>query len=244
MSIGLPLAGWDLVGGRRRRRCRSRLGEVGELVIGGVGLAALPGSRARTPRSTRPMPIPGLGRAPTAAATWSRLEPDGLYFQGRADDQVKVGGRRIELGEVDAALVNLPGVSGGGSRRAPHPPAALRLLVGYLASADPGFDVGSGPRRAGRALPAALVPAWCCSTNCPPGPRARWTATRCRGRRAGAAGRGRTRPRTAPWAGWPVCGATCWPRRWTARRPISSPLGGGSLSAAQLVPRCAGATRR
>ncbi|MET0896967.1 MAG: Pls/PosA family non-ribosomal peptide synthetase, partial [Mycobacterium sp.] len=86
-----------------------------------------------------------------------RLEPDGLYFQGRADDQVKVGGRRIELGEVDSALVNLPGVSGGAAavrRTASGTP----LLVGYIASADPDFDLKAARTALGEALPAALVP--------------------------------------------------------------------------------------
>ena len=86
-----------------------------------------------------------------------RLEPDGLIFCGRADDQVKVGGRRIELGEVDAALVNLPGVSGGAAavrRTASGTP----LLVGYIASADPAFDLAAARTTLAESLPAALVP--------------------------------------------------------------------------------------
>src|SRR4029078_10723314 len=95
----------------------------------------------------------GGDRAPPAADL-AGLEPDGLIFCGRADDQVKVGGRRIELGEVDSALVNLPGVSGGA--------AAVRktaggtpLLVGYIASADPSFDVAAARTTLAASLPAA-----------------------------------------------------------------------------------------
>ena len=76
---------------------------------------------------------------------------------GRADDQVKVGGRRIELGEVDSALVNLPGVSGGAAavrRTASGTP----LLVGYIASADPSFDLAAARTSLSESLPAALVP--------------------------------------------------------------------------------------
>ena len=86
-----------------------------------------------------------------------RLEPEGLYFMGRADDQVKVGGRRIELGEVDSALVNLPGVSGGAAavrRTASGTP----LLVGYIASTDPSFDLATARATLAETLPAALVP--------------------------------------------------------------------------------------
>ena len=112
--------------------------------------------RTRTPRSTRRCPR-WVGIARTAAVTWSAWRADGLYFMGRADDQVKVGGRRIELGEVDSALVNLPGVSGGAAavrRTASGTP----LLVGYIASTDPSFDLAAARATLAEALPAALVP--------------------------------------------------------------------------------------
>ena len=59
-------------------------------------------------------------------------------FLGRIDDQVKVGGRRIELGEVDAALVALPGVVGAAAA-AKTTASGNRLLVGYLV-AEPGLE--------------------------------------------------------------------------------------------------------
>ena len=154
VSIGLPLPGWDLavVGADGRP---VNLGEVGELVIGGVGLARYldPDKDAE---KYAPMPTLAWSRA-YRSGDLVRLEADGLYFVGRADDQVKVGGRRIELGEVDSALVHLPGVSGGAAavrRTASGTP----LLVGYVASADPNFDLAAARTALAQSLPAALVP--------------------------------------------------------------------------------------
>ena len=154
VSIGLPLPGWDLavVGADGRP---VNLGEVGELVIGGGGLARYldPDKDAE---KYAPMPTLAWSRA-YRSGDLVRLEADGLYFVGRADDQVKVGGRRIELGEVDSALVHLPGVSGGAAavrRTASGTP----LLVGYVASADPNFDLAAARTALAQSLPAALVP--------------------------------------------------------------------------------------
>ncbi|MGB8405215.1 MAG: amino acid adenylation domain-containing protein, partial [Mycobacterium sp.] len=110
VSIGLPLPGWDLAVVDKEGQ-QVGYGEVGELVIGGVGLARYLDAE-KDAEKYAPMPTLDWRRA-YRSGDLVRLERDGLYFQGRADDQVKVGGRRIELGEVDSALVNLPGVSGG-----------------------------------------------------------------------------------------------------------------------------------
>ncbi|MDY6999111.1 MAG: Pls/PosA family non-ribosomal peptide synthetase, partial [Actinomycetota bacterium] len=158
VSIGLPLPGWDLAvvdsGGRP-----VAIGEVGELVIGGVGLARYLDPDKDAEKYAAMPSLSGYGSWSRAYRSGDlvRLQADGLYFVGRADDQVKVGGRRIELGEVDSALVHLPGVSGGAAavrRTASGTP----LLVGYVASADPHFDLAAARTALARSLPAALVP--------------------------------------------------------------------------------------
>ncbi len=154
VSIGLPLPGWDLAV-VDKDGVPVPFGEVGELVIGGVGLARYLDPE-KDAEKYAPMPTLGWDRA-YRSGDLVRLEAEGLYFMGRADDQVKVGGRRIELGEVDAALMHLPGVSGGAAavRRAS---SGTPLLVGYVASADPSFDLSAARAALAEALPAALVP--------------------------------------------------------------------------------------
>ncbi|MDT5338492.1 MAG: hypothetical protein QOD90_3997 [Mycobacterium sp.] len=232
VSIGLPLPGWDLAvvdsGGNP-----VTLGEVGELVIGGVGLARYldPDKDAE---KYAPMPTLEWSRA-YRSGDLVRLESDGLYFQGRADDQVKVGGRRIELGEVDSALMNLPGVSGGAAavRRTP---SGTPLLVGYIASADPEFNLAVAREALADSLPAALVPRLVLLDELP---------TRTSGKvdrdalpwplanSLGDTGDDHDLSGTTGWL------AGLW--RDVLAAPVAGPeedffaLGGGSLSAAQLV---------
>ncbi|MGV0994134.1 MAG: Pls/PosA family non-ribosomal peptide synthetase [Mycobacterium sp.] len=154
VSIGLPLPGWDLavVGADAEPVA---IGAVGELVIGGVGLARYLDPE-KDAEKYAPMPSLGWDRA-YRSGDLVRLEPHGLFFQGRADDQVKVGGRRIELGEVDSALVHLPGVSGGAAA-VRKSASGTPVLVGYIASADPQFDLGAARAQLAESLPAAMVP--------------------------------------------------------------------------------------
>ena len=154
VRIGLPLPGWDLAVVDAEGQPVSH-GSMGELVIGGVGLARYL-DKAKDDEKYAPMPTLGWRRA-YRSGDLVRLDHDGLIFCGRADDQVKVGGRRIELGEVDSALVHLPGVSGGAAavRRTA---AGTPVLVGYVVSADPAFDMVAARTKLAERLPAALVP--------------------------------------------------------------------------------------
>ncbi|MEV5598707.1 amino acid adenylation domain-containing protein [Streptomyces sp. NPDC052496] len=82
----------------------------GEIYIAGTGLArGYLGDAERTADSFVVDPETGIRLYRTG--DWGRLLPDGeIEFLGREDMQVKVGGHRIELGDVEAALLDCPGV--------------------------------------------------------------------------------------------------------------------------------------
>ncbi len=157
VRIGLPLDGWDLaVVGPDGQPVAP--GATGELVIGGVGLARYLDA-AKDAEKYAPHPGLGWDRAYRSGDLVVR-DDAGLLFVGRADDQVKVGGRRIELGEIDAALLALDGVSAAASavRRSE---AGNAVLVGYLvpdpARTEP-LDARACLDALRHTLPAALVP--------------------------------------------------------------------------------------
>ncbi|GAA2724897.1 Pls/PosA family non-ribosomal peptide synthetase [Cellulomonas aerilata] len=128
VRIGLPLAGWDLaVVDPQGDEVPD--GATGELVIAGAGVA----------RYLDPV-LDAARFGPLGSLGWDRAyrtgdlvvrDPAGLLFVGRADDQVKVNGHRIELAEVDTAMQALPGVAAAAAavRRSA---AGGTVLVGYL----------------------------------------------------------------------------------------------------------------
>lgn len=153
IRIGLPLDGWELAVVDEAGE-PVPMGGSGQLVIGGVGLARYLDAE-KDAEKYAPLKSLGWERA-YRSGDLVKAEPEGLVFLGRADEQIKLGGRRIELGEVDAALQALPGVAGAA--------AAVRtarsgnqLLVGYVVTQD-GWDQTAAVEKLRAELPAALVP--------------------------------------------------------------------------------------
>ncbi|MCW5953968.1 MAG: amino acid adenylation domain-containing protein, partial [Propionibacteriaceae bacterium] len=151
--IGRPLAGWAIAV-VDSEGAPVPPGTVGELVIGGVGLARYLDA-ARDAEKYAPLPALGWERA-YRSGDLVALEPGGLAFHGRADDQVKVGGRRIELGEIEAALAELPGVEAA-TVAVRRTEAGTPVLVGYLVAGTP-LDRREARVRLTTRLPAPLIP--------------------------------------------------------------------------------------
>jgi amino acid adenylation domain-containing protein len=152
-------------------------GAVGELYLGGAGLArGYLGSPELTAQRFLPCPTEllaaggsaggGRGERIYRSGDRARFLPDGdLEFRGRADDQVKIRGFRIELGEIESVLRRTPGVREAvvvARQDGPGP----RRLVAYVVPEARGELLpacsGEGLRAAVRAeLPDYMVPAAC-----------------------------------------------------------------------------------
>jgi amino acid adenylation domain-containing protein len=106
-------------------------GTEGEICISGVALArGYLGQPAATASAFVPDPL-GDGSRLYRTGDRGRFLPGGeIEFLGRRDDQVKVRGVRIELGEVESALASLPGVEGAAVALAGE--GAARRLVGCV----------------------------------------------------------------------------------------------------------------
>ncbi|MFF0224262.1 amino acid adenylation domain-containing protein [Streptomyces sp. NPDC004629] len=125
----------------------------GELWIGGPGVAT--GYRA-DPERTAERFVEHAGERWYRSGDLARYRPDGvLEFLGRADHQVKIGGHRIELGEVESALEDDPAVLHAIATVLDTP---VRHLAAAVSAHGRAPDPAAVRTRAAERLPSYMVP--------------------------------------------------------------------------------------
>ncbi|MFD8817021.1 amino acid adenylation domain-containing protein, partial [Streptomyces sp. NPDC059627] len=160
VPIGLPIAATSVYVLDARLR-PVPVGVAGELFIGGAGVARGYGGRpALSAERFLADPFAGDGSRMYRTGDRVRWSAAGrMEFLGRADDQVKVRGVRIEPGEIEAVLVAHPGVQV--AVVTPFGESAQARLVAYVVPSDPAEgipDTGELRGHLRRSLPEAMIP--------------------------------------------------------------------------------------
>ncbi|PBP51622.1 AMP-binding protein, partial [Pseudomonas syringae] len=139
------------------------LGVVGEIYIGGAGVAR--GYLNRDDLTAERFLKDTFSQQPAArmyrTGDLGRYLPDGnIEYLGRNDDQVKIRGFRIELGEIDARLAKHPAVHEAVVTAREDIPGDKRLVAYYtLAAGHDLVDLESLRRHLQEKLPEYMVPA-------------------------------------------------------------------------------------
>ncbi|MBE0504805.1 MAG: amino acid adenylation domain-containing protein [Desulfuromonadales bacterium] len=138
-------------------------GEIGELFIGGAGLArGYLNSPKKTAQAFLSDPFRPGGRI-YRSGDLARQRTDGTYeFVGRADHQVKIMGYRIELGEIEHALSALPGVHDVAVAVVSTGDLDLRELVAFI-EGELNDDTTAAFEQLKQQLPVYMIPRRLCN---------------------------------------------------------------------------------
>ncbi len=133
------------------------LGAPGEIVFSGICVGrGYINDPERTRMAYAPDPI-RTGERLYRSGDYGRWRPDGkLEFLGRRDAQVKIRGFRIEIGDIESALLRVPGVRNGAIVVADRADGS-KDLVAFYSGPEP-LDVDRMRKQLGEWLPEYMVP--------------------------------------------------------------------------------------
>ncbi|MGV3773583.1 MAG: amino acid adenylation domain-containing protein [Verrucomicrobiales bacterium] len=135
------------------------VGTVGELFIGGGGLARgyLHRPELTAERFVKHPFAPNARLYRTGDLGY--YLPDGrLICAGRIDHQVKVRGFRIELGEIESVLSRHPGIQAAVVTARPDSSGHDRLIAYYIPAGKKGLDVAELREHLAKSLPEYMIP--------------------------------------------------------------------------------------
>lgn len=161
VTIGQPLPNYGLLVVDSEMQLLP-VGETGELCIVGPGVASgYLGRPELTAEKFRDNPFMerGYDRRLYRTGDLARIDLQGqVHCLGRADDQIKIRGFRVELGEIEAVLCRQPGI--GTAAVIVYPIDGVDQLVAYLATeSGEAADVRSLRASLRDCLPPYMVPA-------------------------------------------------------------------------------------
>ena len=156
VSLGRAFPGERLLILSAQQRLQPQ-GAMGEIAIAGAGVAR---GYLNDPQRTqeRFVTLPGVEGAVYLTGDLGRWRADGsLEFLGRRDEQVKIRGMRIEIGDIEHSLRHLPGVVDAA--------AAVRTndlgeseIVAWLVGPPASTDVATWRTALAASLPAPMIP--------------------------------------------------------------------------------------
>lgn len=158
VPIGRPLQGVDVLLLDEHRR-PVEPGAIGEIVVGSPGLS--PGYLHDDERTSAAFIADpgGSGRRVYLTGDLGRQSPDGdLEHMGRRDSQIKVRGFRVEVAEIETALLGLDGIHEAAVVGQPAAAGDMRLVAYYVADPSAPIDDATIRQHLSRTLPAYMVP--------------------------------------------------------------------------------------
>jgi hypothetical protein len=161
LPIGRPIANSDIyILDSHQRPCL--VGVAGELYIGGAGVGRGYLNRPElTAEKFIPHPLAATGVRLYRTGDWARYRADGqIEFAGRRDQQVKLRGFRVELGEVETALAQHPSIMESAVVTRQDQRAGTRLIAYFVSNSGADGPVSTSELRSfvGARLPEHAIP--------------------------------------------------------------------------------------